>query len=58
MTTLLTGSRIHLAYCSYCREASRLLVLLVVFHERNLLSQHHYLAEWLKYVTDACLLEN
>lgn len=52
MTTLLTGSPIHLAYCSYCREVSRLLVLLVAFHERNLLNQHHYLEEWPKYATD------
>lgn len=57
MTTLLTGSPIHPAYCSYCREVSRLLVLLVAFHERNLLSQHHYLAEWPKYATDLCHLK-
>ena len=50
MTTLLTGSQIRLAFFSFYKEASKLLVHLGVFHERNLLSQHHCLVEWLKYV--------
>jgi hypothetical protein len=55
-TTWHTGFQIHQACSSCWKKVSRLLVLLAVFHERNLLSQHRYLAEWLKCVTDTCML--